>query len=79
MTDTVNTRHETFNAFQLTRRRQDLAKARAERSKATASLIEIEDEAEALKITLSVTDWKIRDIRDEIKRRRAFERKWPVE
>ena len=45
MTDTITTRHETFNAFQLTRRRQDLAKARAKRLKATAALEDVREEA----------------------------------
>lgn len=70
---------ETFNTRQITRRREDLAKARADRLKATESLIHIEEEAEHLKLTLRVTGWKIRDIRDELKRRRSSERKWPVE
>ena len=73
------TRHETFNTRQITRRRQDLAKARAKRLKASAALEDVREEAKFLELTLRVTGWKIRDIRGEIKRRRAFERKWPVE
>ena len=61
---------ETFNARQLTRKRSALAKARADRLKANASLDRIKEERRDLEITINVIDWNIKGLRAEIIRRR---------